>query len=42
MREADSIKIDETPVRCLEPDAGKTVSGYFWVYLHAEHGVLFD
>ncbi len=42
MREADSIKIDETSVRCLEPDAGKAVSGYFWVYLHAEHGVLFD
>jgi transposase len=42
MREADYIKIDETPVRCLEPGAGKTASGYFWVYHHAEHGVLFD
>ena len=42
MREADYIKIDETPVRCLEPGAGKTASGDFWVYHHAEHGVLFD
>jgi hypothetical protein len=42
MREADYIKVDETPVRCLEPGAGKTVPGYFWVYHHAEHGVLFD
>ena len=42
MREADYIKVDETPVRCLEPGAGKTASGYFWVYHHAEHGVLFD
>jgi hypothetical protein len=42
MREADYIKIDETPVRCLDPGAGKTASGYFWVYHHEEHGVLFD
>jgi transposase len=42
MREADYLKVDETPVRCLEPGAGKTASGYFWVYHHAEHGVLFD
>ena len=42
LRAADYIKIDETPVRCLEPGAGKTASGYFWVYHHAEHGVLFD
>jgi transposase len=42
MRESDYIKVDETPVRCLEPGAGKTASGYFRVYHHAEHGVLFD
>ena len=42
MREADYIKIDETPVRCLDPGAGKTASGYFWVNHHEEHGVLFD
>jgi hypothetical protein len=41
MRGADYIKVDETPVRCLEPGAGKTASGYFWVYHHAAHGVLF-
>jgi hypothetical protein len=27
MREADYIKVDETPVRCLEPGAGKAASG---------------
>lgn len=42
MRAANYIKVDETPVRCLEPGAGKTASGYFWVYHHEEHGVLFD
>ena len=41
-READYVKVDETPVRCLEPGRGKTVLGYFWAYHHAEHGVLFD
>ncbi len=40
--QSDYIKIDETPVRCLEPGTGKTASGYFWVYHHDEHGVLFD
>jgi transposase len=42
MRSDDYIKVDETPVRCLDPGAGKTASGYFWVYHHEEHGVLFD
>jgi transposase len=42
IRQSDYIKIDETPVRCLEPGTGKTASGYFWVYHHDEHGVLFD
>jgi transposase len=41
-RAADYVKVDETPIRCLEPGAGKTQLGYFWVYQHAEHGVLFD
>lgn len=41
-RQSDYLKIDETPIRCLEPGNGKTATGYFWVYHHAEHGVLFD
>jgi len=32
----------QTPIRCLEPGKGKTAIGQFWVYHHAEHGVLFD
>ena len=42
LRQSDYLKIDETPVRCLEPGNGKAVTGYFWVYHHAEHGVLYD
>lgn len=42
MRESDYIKVDETPIPCLEPGKGKTAIGQFWVYHHAEHGVLFD
>ena len=42
MRHSDYIRVDETPVRCLEPGSGKTAPGYFWVYNHDEHGVLFD
>ena len=42
LRLSGYVKIDETPVRCLEPGTGKTALGYFWVYHHAEHGVLFD
>jgi len=41
-RNSDYLKIDETPIRCLEPGTGKTALGYFWVYHHDEHGVLFD
>lgn len=41
-RTATYVKVDETPIRCLEPGKGKTVLGQFWVYHHAEHGVLFD
>ena len=42
MRESDYIKVDETPVKCLEPGKGKTALGYFWAYRHPEHGILFD
>ena len=42
IRLSDYVKVDETPVRCLEPGTGKTALGYFWVYHHDEHGVLFD
>jgi len=41
-RGADYLQVDETPIRCLEPGAGKTQLGQFWVYHHAAHGVLFD
>jgi transposase len=42
MRDSDYLKVDETPIRCLEPGNGKTALGQFWVYHHQEHGVLFD
>ena len=42
IRGSDHIQIDETPIRCLEPGAGKTALGYLWAYHHPEHGVLFD
>ena len=42
LRESDYLKVDETPVPCLKPGLGKTTTGQFWVYHHAEHGVLFD
>lgn len=42
IRQSGYIKVDETPVRCLEPGTGRTAPGYFWVYHHGEHGVLFD
>jgi transposase len=42
MRAGNYLKVDETPIRCLEPGHGKTVQGYLWTYHHAEHGVLFD
>lgn len=42
LRTASYVKVDETPVRCLEPGKGKTALGSFWVYHHAEHGVLLD
>lgn len=42
MRASDYLKVDETPIRCLQPGAGKAVHGYLWTYHHPEHGVLFD
>ena len=42
IRMSDYVRIDETPIPCLEPGVGKTATGYFWVYQHAEHGPLFD
>lgn len=41
-RASDYVQVDETPIDCLEPGTGRTATGYFWVYNHAEHGVLFD
>lgn len=41
-RTATYIKVDETPIRCLEPGKGKAGRGQFWVYHHAGHGVLID
>jgi transposase len=42
MRASNYLKVDETPIRCLDPGAGKTTQGYLWTYHHPEHGVLFD
>ena len=41
-RASNYIQVDETPIPCLEPGKGKAATGYFWVYHHAQHGVLFD
>lgn len=42
MRSSNYLKVDETPIRCLDPGKGKTTQGYLWAYHHPEHGVLFD
>lgn len=42
LRSSNYLKADETPIRCLDPGAGKSSQGYLWAYHHAEHGVLFD
>lgn len=42
LRQSSYLKVDETPIDCLEPGKGKTATGYFWVYHHPEHGPLFD
>jgi len=41
-RASNYVQVDETPIKCLEPGNGQTGTGYFWVYNHAQHGVLFD
>ena len=41
-RASNYVQVDETPIDCLEPGKGQTATGYFWVYHHAQHGVLFD
>jgi hypothetical protein len=42
LRQVSYLKVDETPIDCLEPGKGRTATGYFWVYHHPEHGPLFD
>lgn len=42
MRSGNYLKVDETPIRCLEPGKGKTAQGYLLTYHHPNHGVLFD
>lgn len=41
-RSSDYLRVDETPIKCLVPGAGKTELGQFWVYYHPEYGPLFD
>ena len=40
------VHADETPVRMLEPGAGKTIKAYVWAYARGEHdetpGVIYD
>ena len=42
MRASDYIKVDETPIKYLNPGTGKTSTGQFWIYHHADHGPLYD
>jgi transposase len=42
MRASGYLKVDETPMRYLEPGHGKTRQGYLWTYHHPVHGVLYD
>ena len=42
LRASDYLKVDETPIKYLDPGTGKTSTGQFWVYHHAEHGPLYD
>jgi transposase len=43
---ASVVHADETPVRMLEPGAGKTAKAYVWAYARGEHdgtpGVIYD
>jgi len=42
IRQSDYVRVDETPIRYLEPGTGKAQIGYLWTYYHAEHGVVYD
>jgi len=42
LRWSNYLKVDETPIKYLAPGTGKTSTGQFWVYHHAEHGPLYD
>lgn len=44
LRSSHYLKVDETPIRYLEPGTGtgKAQQGYLWAYHHPEHGPLFD
>lgn len=42
MRGSDYLKVDETPIKYLDPGTGRTSTGQFWVYHHAVHGPLYD
>jgi len=42
LRTSDYLKVDETPIKYLNPGTGKTSTGQFWVYHHADHGPLYD
>ncbi|MEM9599024.1 MAG: IS66 family transposase [Acidobacteriota bacterium] len=42
LRASDYLKVDETPIKYLDPGTGKTSTGQFWVYHHDEHGPLYD
>ena len=43
---AQVLHADETPVRMLDPGAGKTIKAYIWAYARGEHdhtpGVIYD
>ena len=42
IRTSHHINIDETPVNYLDRENGGTTQGYFWIYLSATAGVLYD
>lgn len=36
------IRVDETPIKFLDPGKGLTSTGQLWVYYHAKYGVVYD
>jgi transposase len=42
LRATDYLQIDETPIKYLQPGAGKALQGYFWAYSNPKGDVLFD